>query len=92
MALAVERYRLAHGHWPDSLDQLVPMLLSGIPKDPFDGKAIRYRRLGDGVAIYSVGPDGIDDGGKADPSNPIKPGTDLVFRLWDAAKRRQPAK
>jgi len=92
VALAVERYRLAHGNWPESLDQLVPKLLPAIPKDLFDGKPIRYRPLSDGVAIYSVGPDGIDDGGKVDPSNPIKPGTDLVFRLWDVAKRRQPAK
>lgn len=90
-ALAVERYRQTHKKWPDPLDKVCPQFLSAAPLDPFDGQPLRYRRLGDGVVIYSVGKDGIDDGGKLDPGHSTQPGVDLGYRLWDVAKRRQPA-
>jgi hypothetical protein len=35
VALAAERYRLAHKRWPNSLDDLVPDYLSKVPADPF---------------------------------------------------------
>jgi hypothetical protein len=89
-ALAAERYRLAHHQWPDSLERLVPEFLRQVPVDPYDRKPLRYQRLQDGVAIYSVGPDGKDDGGKLDRKNPVAPGTDMVFRLWNLDRRRQP--
>jgi hypothetical protein len=89
-ALAVERYRLVHHGWPDSLDQLVPTFLTEVPRDPYDRKPLRYRQLQDGVAIYSVGPDGKDDGGKLDRKKTMAPGTDMVFRLWNVEHRRQP--
>jgi hypothetical protein len=90
VALAVERYRIAHGHWPDSLNSLVPDFLAKVPLDPYDAKPLRYRRLKDGVVIYSIGPDETDDGGNLERENPTKPGTDLGFQLWDLTSRRQP--
>ena len=36
--MALERYRLANGAWPDSLAALVPKYLETVPTDPFDGK------------------------------------------------------
>jgi hypothetical protein len=90
VAIATERYRLAHNHWPESLQQLVPDFLQEVPLDPYDGKPLRYRRLQDGVVIYSIGPDEKDDGGKLDRQNPTAPGTDLGFQLWDVNRRRQP--
>jgi hypothetical protein len=89
--IAVERYRQANNRWPDTLTDLVPTLLPQVPLDPFDGAPLRYRRLDDGVVIYSVGPDGTDNGGKLD-KNPTKEGTDLGLRLWDVPQRRQPPK
>ncbi len=62
--LAAERYRLAHGALPETLRDLVPTYLPEAPMDPFDGKPLRYKRLERGYAVYSVGPDGNDDGGK----------------------------
>jgi len=62
-ALAVEEWRLAHGRWPDSLDDLVPGLLDAVPEDPFSEATLRYARTESGVVVYSVGPDGQDDGG-----------------------------
>jgi hypothetical protein len=90
-ALALERYRQANKRWPDSLDQLVPKFLSAVPVDPYDRKALRYKRLSDGALVYSVGPDGNDDGGNYDRRNYAAPGTDIGFQLWDVDKRRQPA-
>jgi hypothetical protein len=92
VALAVERYRHAHGQWPETLKQLVPEPLSDVPLDPFDGAPLRYRRLADGVIVYSVGVDGVDNGGTLDRDNPLRAGTDLGYRLWDVRYRRQPPK
>jgi hypothetical protein len=87
--LAAERYRRAEGKWPESLDQLRPRFLSEVPLDPFDGKPVRYKRLDDGVIVYSVGSDGTDNSGSLDRENPNKPETDLGFQLWDVPRRRQ---
>jgi hypothetical protein len=89
VALAAERYRLSHGTWPAVLTDLVPDYLKQIPTDPFDDQALRYRRLADGVVIYSIGLDRQDDGGNMDRSRPYAPGTDIGIRLWDVSRRRQ---
>ena len=88
--LAVERYRLRHGSWPESLGQLTPGLLKEVPLDPFDGEPLRYHRLEDGEVVYAVGDDGIDDGGNLDRQHPTQPGVDIGIRLWDVKHRRQP--
>jgi hypothetical protein len=88
-ALAVERYRLAKGQWPDKLTDLAPDYLAAAPIDPFDGKPVRFKRQKDGVVVYSIGPDGHDDGGSFDTLNTFIPDTDIGFRLWDVDKRRQ---
>jgi hypothetical protein len=62
-ALAVERYRLTQGKLPQALDELVPAYLDAVPADPFDGQALRYTLLAKGYVVYSIGEDGIDDGG-----------------------------
>jgi hypothetical protein len=64
VAIAVERYRLANGKLPDSLDDLVPKFLESVPIDPFDAKPLKYKKFGPGFVIYSVGEDLSDDGGK----------------------------
>ncbi len=60
-----------------------------MPLDPFDGQPLRYKVVADGVLIYSVGLDGVDDGGAINRENWTTPGTDLGFRLWNTASRRQ---
>ena len=73
--VAAERYRRAHGHWPDRLEALVPDDLAAVPTSPFDGRPLVYRRLPDGVAAVEA---------------PGAPGPAVTFRLWDAEHRRQP--
>jgi hypothetical protein len=91
-AVAVERYRLEHGRWPDTLAALVPRFLGAVPADPYDGASLRFRRLHNGVVIYALGPDRKDDGGHLDRDSPKAPGTDLGFQLWDVEHRRQPVR
>jgi len=64
VGLAIERYRLATGSLPKTLAELVPTYLDAIPKDPFDGKDLRYKKLEAGFVVYSIGEDGNDDSGK----------------------------
>jgi hypothetical protein len=84
-ALAVERHRLKTGQWPGSLTDV----MTPVPLDPYDGAPLRYRRLPDGVAVYAVGPDRTDDGGRFSLEQDPPTGTDVGFRLWDVSKRRQ---
>ncbi|MGH7172526.1 MAG: hypothetical protein ACRELF_00285 [Gemmataceae bacterium] len=90
VALAAERYRQTHKKWPDSLDKLCPQFLAEAPLDPFDGEPLRYRRVEDGVVIYSVSSDRTDNNGNLDREHPNQPDADIGIRLWDVAKRRQP--
>jgi hypothetical protein len=69
-ALALRAYQVRNDAYPVSLDALVrDGILTRVPSDPFsqDGAApVRYARTdGGGFRLYSVGPDGKDDGGRA---------------------------
>jgi hypothetical protein len=91
-AIACERYRQRTGRWPDTLDAIPKDLLPAVPIDPFTGTPLRFLRLEDGILVYTVGPDETDDGGAVaeDPESGRKQ-TDFGLRLWDPARRRQPA-
>ena len=89
-ALAVERYRLKRGGLPASLQDLVPEYLKTVPLDPFDGKPLRFRKLGRGFMVYSVGPDGKDEGGRGREES-LKH-DDVSFRVdRDGAPKPAPA-
>jgi len=65
LACAMERYRLANGEFPATLDALSPRYLAAIPADVITGQSLKYRRTDDGqFQLYSVGWNGKDDGGK----------------------------
>lgn len=67
-AIAIKRYQLAHRHYPANLDELIPVFLHAIPRDPMDGKPLRYHPNPDSTfLLYSVGEDGKDDGGDPNP-------------------------
>ncbi len=81
-ALATERYRQQHNQFPTQLKDLVPDFLDAVPLDPFDSQPLRYRTEPTGVIIYSIGPDGNDDGGQLfgpDGSQNSQPGNDIPF-------------
>ncbi|HWX20368.1 MAG TPA: hypothetical protein VN578_10760 [Candidatus Binatia bacterium] len=68
-AIALKRYQVRHGAYPAELAQLVPEFLTEMPRDIIDGQPQRYRLNPDGsFRLYSVGVDGVDDGGDPTPS------------------------
>lgn len=63
-AIALERYRLAHGALPVSLAALAPQWMPQVPHDIINGDSLHYHRTSDGqFVLYSVGWNETDDGG-----------------------------
>jgi hypothetical protein len=84
-AVACERFRMAKGHWPDSLRELVPGYLPRVPTDPYTGQPVLYRKLEDGIVIYSAWRNRSDDGGNVLDGGP--PNRDRGIRLYNPDKR-----
>ena len=83
-AIALHRYRLRHGRWPEQLAALVPEFLPAVPRDWMDGNPLRYRLDADGsFTLYSVGSNGVDEGGDPRPekgdSHYLLHGRDVVW-------------
>ncbi|GEM_PF-594747 len=63
---ALERHRLAHGQYPETLAALSPRLLEKTPPDPIGGQPLKYQCAAHGqFLLYSVGWNEKDDGGIA---------------------------
>jgi hypothetical protein len=92
--VASERFRLTHGRWPTGQAELVPSFLPALLKDPYDGEQVRFKRTNDGLVIYSVGSNLVDDGGNVAGSKVTGPvaatDADVGFLLFDVEKRRLP--
>lgn len=65
VVVALNRFKLDHGHWPVGLDELVPAFLPTIPRDPYDGHALRYELRDGAPVLWSIGDDRLDDRGVA---------------------------
>ena len=96
--LAVERFRLTRGRWPNTLDEIPKEILPEIPMDPYDGLPLKYARRPDGVIVYSVGHDARDDGGMlGDMHGSLyatyldKKAKDVGFQLFNVELRGLPA-
>jgi hypothetical protein len=62
--LALATYRADHKEYPEDLASLTPGYIDKLPADPYAAdKPLRYRRQASGYLLYSVGPDGLDQGG-----------------------------
>ncbi len=83
LAFALAAYRAEHGAYPAKLDELVPKYVKAIPKDIFNNDAnLHYTRQDNGYLLYSVGPNGKDDGGKGyDDRKESEDWDDLVVRI-----------
>ena len=65
IACALERYRIAHGSYPTSLDQVVPDFLAKLPHSPITGKPMNYSLKPDGTfLLWSPGWNLTSLGGK----------------------------
>ena len=57
MAALLAAYRAEHGHYPETLQPLVPGYAKDLPDDPFDGTPFRYERTRTGYRLWSPGMD-----------------------------------
>ncbi len=90
--LAIERFRSDHSRFPQRLEELVPQYMPALLTDPFDDKPLRYRVTDDAVIIYSIGEDGVDDGGYVSHRTaPETSPTDWGFVLLKPESRGRPA-
>jgi hypothetical protein len=78
--LALRLYELEHGLMPESLALLTPQYLPAIPGDPFaqDDTTFRFRPYDNPPVLYSIGANGVDDGGRQGRHGT---GRDVVFHL-----------
>jgi hypothetical protein len=72
---ALERYRLVHGNYPETLDTLTPQFIEKIPVDIIGGQPLHYRSTDDGkFLLYSVGWNETDDDGLSGALADVKRG------------------
>ena len=89
--LSIEQHRASAGQYPGSLTDLIPAILDELPLDPYSAEGFIYREVSEnlesaGYLLYSVGADGVDNGGTMsadDPSDALTldsgDGLDFVF-------------
>jgi hypothetical protein len=72
LELALRLYKHDQGQHPESLDELVPKYIEAVPLDPMSptNEPLRSVQTENGLVPYSVGYNGIDDQGQADPDDP----------------------
>ncbi len=97
--LSIEQHRASSGQYPSSLTDLIPAILDDLPHDPYSAEGFIYRKVSEnlesaGYFLYSVGADGVDNGGTTSADDPndaftadSNEGLDFVFnkpRLEDS--------
>ncbi len=84
-AAVIRLFELTHGKLPDSLAAAAASAKTALPDDPLGSGSLIYRPLASGgFLLYSVGANGVDDGGDGrvtPPSrrNDVESGADLVW-------------
>jgi len=80
---ALERYRLAHGEYPGTLDVLSPQFIEKIPHDIIGGEPLIYRPTANGkFLLYSVGWNEKDDGGQQETPQTKNSAIDFTKGDW----------
>ncbi|MCL2005022.1 MAG: type II secretion system protein GspG [Planctomycetaceae bacterium] len=82
LVFALTAYHRDNGNYPEGLDALQERYIAELPFDPFSGGWFRYILEPEGYLLYSVGPNGEDDGGRNHGDFPR--GDDIRRRSADA--------
>ena len=71
--VAATKERLKTGAVPETFDELAAQMVPPASRDPFTAdQPLVMKQTDDALLVYSIGPDGEDDGG------PVAPGADKV--------------
>jgi hypothetical protein len=97
LAFALAAYHADHGSYPARLAELAPQYVAKVPKDIYIPAELHYQQDGDGYLLYSVGPNGKDDGGRncsdyddlATPPPEAREWDDLVVRMPVAPREQR---
>ncbi len=81
--IALTLHKREKGALPESLDALVPAYLDTMPVDPWSGEPFVYKPVDGDYLLYSVGANGVDDGGRE------RRGADCVFHKPPEEKKRR---
>jgi hypothetical protein len=73
LAACLAIHHAAHGEYPETLDSLIPKIMSTMPLDPYSSEPFIYKRCDKGYLLYSASANGVDDGGD-DYEEPIVDG------------------
>jgi len=85
--IGLVRFHKDKGVRPVSLEELAATgYIRQVPIDPYAGKPLVYRQVGDSFALYSCGRDFDDDGGIPSTWGSPPKGGDLVFRPVEEPK------
>jgi hypothetical protein len=90
VALAVRMHFLTHDRYPSRLEEISTRWLPAVPRDLWD-QPIAYRLRNGQPVVYSLGPDGRDDGGRAIDPTRLTPNArgDLVFGKLSSSRWRR---
>ncbi|MCE9610283.1 MAG: hypothetical protein K8R23_08835 [Chthoniobacter sp.] len=76
IAIALERFRLARGAYPETLAELVAEFMAEVPLETYSRQPMSYRRKEGGtIHLYGWGKNRKDDGGVVDP------------KIWEKSQR-----
>ena len=80
LAVALERFRLAHSAFPEKLAELVPDFIAELPMDTYSRQPLVYRRKEGGTfLLYGVDKNRKDDGGVIDAKGSDGERLDLIW-------------
>jgi hypothetical protein len=62
--VALSRYINEHGHWPQTLDSIKPLVAEDVLTDPHNNGRFVYKLAEDNFILYSKGKNNIDEAGR----------------------------
>jgi len=84
VSFALRAYKADQGAYPTNVKALTPVYLQTIPTDVFSAGPLKYKVTGKSCILYSVGPDGKDNGGTPGADGtPAAPVTGFTILLPD---------
>jgi len=63
LIIALRRYKNENGRWPEGLDEVKGLASEEVFVDPINGDAFVYKLIEEDFMLYSVGKNGINEGG-----------------------------
>ena len=86
LLIAIKKYHIEHGTWPESLDEIKSLAPAEAFHDPTGNDAFVYALDGDGFKLYSKGINRIDEGGRRSYVLTLDKNQDDIA-IWPSSKQ-----